>query len=761
MKDVVIVESPTKANTIGKYLGNQFEVLSSKGHLLDLPQNELGVDIENDFNPTFVQQNKKLIGKLRNKAKNGDQVYLATDNDREGEAIAYDLYQLLGNGDSESNLNSEKFQRVIFNEITKNTIKQAIQEPISINLNKVDAQRARRILDRLVGYLVSPLLSKSISGSRFEGLSAGRVQSVALRFIVDREQEREEFQPEEYWEIVIELTKDRGRSFPMDLTQIEGDKPEIGSEQEAQAIEDTLESATFTVNNIKKYEKKRSPLPPFITSSLQRAASSVLNYSPSRTMRIAQQLYEGIDLPEGTEGLITYMRTDSTRVAKKAQQQVRKYIQDQFGEDYLEDETRYFRKNSDAQDAHEAIRPTNVTRKPGLIKSSLTENQYKLYKLIWDRFVATQMKSARYLRRKVTVTARSYQFKTSTSDLLFDGFLKVLNLKPLSDQEVDIPENLSEGDELTLQDVIPSQHFTKPPNRYSEAGLIKKLEKRGIGRPSTYASIIHTIQTRDYVYKDGGSFVPTLLGFITIRFLKEFFSQTVEPDLTAEMESALDEIIEDNATRNSVLNQFYQPLKEKLDAVEEVLDSDSNGFEVSTDVSCPECGSPMNIRYWKGSPYLSCSDWPDCEETVNLPDDLNFKFRSGKVVIADELEKKQEEEEKLSGKTCPKCGSEMEIKHGRYGRFYACTNSDCDETASISSGVICPRCEEAELVERYSRRKKQTFYGCSNYPDCKFTVGKMPQKRCPNCDSGVLIKNSNEEKLVCSNKECNYEQQLD
>ncbi len=751
MEDLVIVESPTKANTINRYLGSRYEVLSSKGHVRDLPKKELGVEIENDFKPTLVVNQKKLVGKLRKAAEGDKTVYLATDNDREGEAIAFDLYELLdGNGSSNG-----KFKRIVFNQITKDSINQAIEGPTRIDLEKVEAQRARRILDRLVGYLISPLLSKSISGSRFEGLSAGRVQSVGLKYIVDREEERERFEPEEYWEVAIELYKESAsRGFPLDLKKIQGEKPDISSEEEADQVEGDLNEADFVVSDLTEKTKTRSPLPPFITSTLQRTASSVLHFTPSKTMRVAQSLYEGVELKGGVEGLITYMRTDSTRVAKEANASLRNFISSKYGESYLAGKTRYFRKNSSAQDAHEAIRPTGVEREPDGIRSYLSRDQYRLYRLIWERFVATQMSNARYKRKKIEVTTDGYLFRTSGSELIFDGFLKVLQLKPLSDQDVNLPSNISKGDGLNLKDVDLSQHFTKPPNRYSEAGLIKKLEKGGIGRPSTYASIISTIQNRDYIVKRNGSFVPTLLGFIVVEFLDEFFPEIVEPNLTAKMEDALDRIKDGETTKEKTLNRFYGPLKEELDKVEEILETEDNGFEIPTDVDCPKCDGHMNIRYWKGSPYLSCSSYPQCEEKMSLPANISFKFSNGKVILAEELEKRREEDKRLGEKTCPECGSKMEIKHGRYGRFYACTNPDCDETTSISTGVTCPRCEDGELVERYSRRKKQVFYGCSNYPDCKFTTGRRPVERCPSCGNGVLVDDG--DTLVCSNKSCNH-----
>ncbi|MBS3786837.1 type I DNA topoisomerase [Candidatus Bipolaricaulota bacterium] len=756
MDNLVIVESPTKANTINRYLGSKFEVRSSKGHVRDLPKKELGVEIEKGFQPNLVINQKKLVKKLKKASKDKSNVFLATDNDREGEAIAFDLYELLsqnGNGGKETG----KFKRIIFNEITKNSIEKALDNPTDIDLKKVDAQRARRILDRLVGYLISPLLSKTVSGSRFEGLSAGRVQSVALRYIVEREEEREKFDPEEYWKVAVDLYKEKkSDEFQMNLKKIRGEKPDIGSEEQANEVKKKLTEARFEVSNLKDKQNKRSPLPPFITSTMQRAASSVLSFTPSKTMSIAQTLYEGVELDKGVEGLITYMRTDSTRVAKEANNELRKFINKELGSDYLSEKTRYYQKSSAAQDAHEAIRPTDVRRRPKKIKKHLSSDQYKLYKLIWDRFVATQMSEARYRRRKITVKANGFQFKTSGSTLVFDGFLKVLKLKPLKDQDVTLPDDLQVGDRLNLKKVDLSQNFTKPPGRYTEAGLIKKLEKQGIGRPSTYASIISTIQKRDYIVKRNSSFVPTLLGYVAVEFLEEYFPEIVEPDLTAKMEKALDEIKDGENSKEKTLAKFYAPLKKELNRVEDSLESNENSFQIPTDVECSSCDGHMNIRYWKGSPYLSCSSWPECEEKISLPSDISFTFRDGKVLIADELEKKKAEEKELGEKECPKCGSAMEIKHGKYGRFYACTNPDCDETASVSTGVECPNCDGGELLERYSRKRKQTFYGCSNYPDCKYTTNDKPIKQCPACESGVLVKS--DDKLVCTNKSCNHEE---
>lgn len=743
MHNIVIVESPAKANTIGRYLGKSYKVISSMGHVRDLPENKLGVDIENNFEPQFIVKDRKLISKLEKETHNAESIYLATDNDREGEAIAYDLYEVLNHNDG------NKYLRVIFNEITKNVILSAISEPREIDLKKVEAQRARRILDRLVGYLVSPLLSKSLSGSKYEGLSAGRVQSVALRFICDRELEIQDFVAEEYWTIEVELEDDT--AFKVELGRYRGKKLKIKSSEEVERIKEELKGKEFVVKAAVEKEKKRSPLPPFITSSLQQTASSLLGFSPKKTMMLAQQLYEGIELEEGSEGLITYMRTDSTRVAKEAQQDLREFIKAECGEKYLSPKVRNF-KSKKSQDAHEAIRPTSIVRTPTLMKKFLTRDQHKVYKLIWERFAATQVADALYKRRELLIEAGDYLFKTSGSALLFDGFLKILKLQPLKDEGVKVPE-LKEGDRLELIEFITTSHLTEPPNRFSEAGVVRVLEEKGIGRPSTYAAIVSTIQERGYVHKEKGTLRPTLLGFIATDFLREFFPLVAQEEFTARMEEKLDRVGEGELSRLEVLREFYAPLEQRLNKVKDLFLNGKSPFRILTDVECELCGAPMEVRYWKKSRYLGCSNYPDCKSTINFPVGTPWRYEKSRVILGESL-KEGGDKEAETGVSCPECGAAMQIRQSRYGRFYGCTRyPNCKTTLPLYVGVSCPLCG-SELIERFSKKRKRVFYGCSSYPDCNFIVNEKPVKLCPDCGKGVLVER--DEALVCSNRSCRY-----
>jgi len=756
---LVIVESPTKARTIERYLGKGFKVMSSMGHVRDLPERELAVDIEHDFEPKLIVTNKKAVAQLKKAVENAEVVYLATDNDREGEAIAYDLYEVLDH----KNKKGKKYLRVVFNEITKRVILEAIEQPREIDLNKVEAQRARRILDRLVGYLISPLLSKTLSGSKYEGLSAGRVQSVALRLICDRELEIQDFVPQEYWLIDAKL-RDGGQEFLARLSRIDGKKPEIPSQEEAERVRKELEEIAqaqgFVVQELKEEETKRGPLPPFITSTLQQAASSMLRFSPQKTMQIAQQLYEGVQLEEGHEGLITYMRTDSLRVADEARKRLRTFVKAQYGERYLSPKDRVYKNKKAAQDAHEAIRPTDVTRTPDSIKQYLTPDQYKLYKLIWERFVATQMADAVYAKRQASIRAGKYLFEAKGSKLLFDGFLKVWPMPPLKDEGVEVPD-LQRGERLTLLEILAEQKFTEPPKRYSEASLVKALEEKGIGRPSTYATIVSTIQERGYVVKEKTTLRPTLLGFIATDFLKDYFPLTVEEGFTAQMEEELDKISEGERTRVQVLREFYEPLSKRLAQVQQEL-GQKRVFQILTDVNCPNCGAVMEVRFWKGKAFLGCTRYPECKTTIDFPRTVEYVYKGKRVLVSEKLQLHQEQKAERAAampqKTCPECGAPMELKEGRFGRFYGCTNyPKCKVTEPVSTGVPCPLCGR-DIVERYARSKKRVFYGCQGYPDCTFAVNERPVKLCPKCDQGVLVERK--EQLVCTNKSCGHREEL-
>ena len=759
MSNLVIVESPTKARTIERYLGKGFKVLSSFGHVRDLPHKEIAVDIENDFEPKLVITNKKSVTELKKAVEKADVIYLATDNDREGEAIAFDLYEVLN---SKKSKKSKEYVRVVFNEITKKVIQDAIDNPSELDVKQVDAQRARRILDRIVGYMISPLLSKAISGSKFEGLSAGRVQSVALKIICDRERDIQSFVPKEYWEIATKLQN--GTEFKAELSRYKGKKPEVPSKDEAHRIRDELQAVAdangLIVKDLKEEETTRKPSPPFITSTLQQTASSMLRFSPKKTMQIAQQLYEGIELDSGHEGLITYMRTDSLRISDTAVKELRDFITGSYGEKYLSPKARVFKNKKAAQDAHEAIRPTNVKHNPELIKQYLSKDQMKVYKLIWDRFAATQMAEARYMKRNLTITAGDYLLVSRGSTQIFDGFMKVWEMAPLKDEGIEIPE-LKQGEVLKLNEILLDQKFTEPPKRMSEASLVKALEEKGIGRPSTYANIVSTIQDRQYVEKIKTTLRPTILGFIAADFLKAFFPLTVEEGFTAHMEEELDKISSGELTRTQVLNEFYEPLAKRLAHVEtELSQKGGDLFQVMSDIACPKCSSQMEVRFWKGSAFFGCSKYPECRETINFPDELEYKYDEKQVSASEQLKSYQEEQAERAKSApkqiCHKCGSEMEIREGKFGRFYGCTNyPDCKTTLAISTGVPCPRCGR-DIVERYSKKKKKPFYGCSGFPDCNFAINDFPVKLCTECDEGVLARKDKDDAIVCTNKVCGH-----
>ncbi|MEW5826773.1 MAG: type I DNA topoisomerase [Candidatus Bipolaricaulota bacterium] len=747
MNRLIIVESPTKARTISQYLGGEYRVLSSQGHVRDLPTNELGVDIAGGFEPQFesVAKKAKLLTELRKAARESERIFLATDHDREGEAIAYDLYEILRRVVKDD----DAFSRPVFNEITKSAILAALKKPESINLDRVEAQRTRRVLDRLVGYLVSPLLSRAVARSRFAGLSAGRVQSVALRFLCDREREIAHFVPEEYWEIEARL--ENGEPFTARVTHKDGEKLLVRSEAEARAVESALQGATLRVESVEERDRQRQPAPPLITSSLQQTASSALGFSPKRTMAVAQELYEGIGLPEGSEGLITYMRTDSVRVADEAVAAARQAIASSYGDAYLSERPRSFKNRRTSQDAHEAIRPTDVARTPESVATYLTPDQMKLYGLIYGRFLATQMSQAVYRQRSVAIAAGSFTLEASGSELTFDGFLRALPER--REKEGSIPPKLRKGQKLAISEVLTKQKHTEPPRRYSEAGLVNLLEKEGIGRPSTYASIVSVIQERGYAVKEGSSIRPTLLGQMVVDFLAQHFAETVEPQFTARLEEDLDRIEEGEITRREVLDEFYGPLSSRLDALQGAMERGAEKvFRVPTDVSCPQCGAPMELLYWKGGHFLGCSRYPDCEGRVSVPPQVAAVYGGEQVLLRAELEKAAETA--VASQTCPECGGPMELRSGRYGRYARCMNPDCKTTAPVSTGVVCPACGQGILVEKYAAKRRRTFYSCSRYPACRFATSERPIKPCPVCGQGVLVQKGDE--LRCSTQGCTH-----
>jgi DNA topoisomerase-1 len=732
-KQVIIVESPTKARTIGQYLGRGYIVLSSKGHVRDLPERELGVDIENGFRPKWVVKNRKLIRELKKAIADAARIYLATDPDREGEAIAFDLMELLANG------NRDRFARILLHEITPQAVKAALEAPGEIDLRKVEAQRTRRILDRLVGYKISPLLSRVLAGSKYEGLSAGRVQSVALRFICDRELEIQEFVPEPYWEIEAE--------FSTELPFVAKLKGKLVDPAEVERVKAALARAEFRVTAVEEKEVRRKPPAPFITSTLQQAASSELGFSPSRTMRVAQELYEGVEIAGKSVGLITYMRTDSVRVAESAIAQAREFIAERFGREYLSPKPRIFKNKRHSQDAHEAIRPTDVSRTPDEVAKYLTPDQRKLYDLIWRRFLATQMAEGIWMRRRITLAADGHEFVASSSLPVFRGFTEVLRVSKLEDEGNPLPRDLREGDVVQAAKIVPVEKSTEPPKRYTEGSLVKKLEQEGVGRPSTYAQIVSVIQERGYVVKEKGSLRPTLLGFIVADFLREYFPETVQESFTAEMEEFLDLIQEGEARGNEVLQRFYAALAERLREVEGKIGNGGKPFQALTDVPCPKCGAPMEVRVWKGSLYLGCSRYPECKTTKPLPPRFPYRYRRERIELAEGLAEASAGPEVA----CPKCGTVMEIRHGRYGRYLSCPR--CGHTMPVPTGVRCPICGKGELVERFSRKNGRTFYACSNYPECTFTLPGRPVGPCGGCEKGVLYEDP-KKGLVCSNPEC-------
>ncbi|HXG41746.1 MAG TPA: type I DNA topoisomerase [Dehalococcoidia bacterium] len=719
--DVVVVESPAKARTIANILGRQYKVLASLGHVRDLPKRELGVDIEAGFQPRYVviRDKEKAIRQIREAAQQAGTVYLATDPDREGEAIAWHLLHAAG-------LLGRPYRRVVFHEITPQAVREAFRNPRDIDMRLVEAQQARRVLDRLLGYKLSPFLWRKVK----RGLSAGRVQSVALRLLVEREREIESFVPREYWTIEALLAKD-GASFTARLVGYLGrrQKLEIPNEAEAQRLVALLRSSHYRVEAVERKEQARRPPPPFITSTLQQEAARRLGFSAQKTMVIAQQLYEGVRLgAQGEVGLITYMRTDSTHLAETALEEVRDYIRQQIGAEFLPRAPRQYKtKVKNAQEAHEAIRPTSVRRDPESLRPYLTDDQLKLYTLIWQRTLACQIADARYEARSVEIAARPSSgepllLRASSSVLLFPGY-RQLYIEGSDDEEDQdgagaIPE-LSPGDVLALLDLTPRQHFTEPPRRYSEASLIKALEEKGIGRPSTYAVIIATLLERGYVEREGRQLRPTDLGRLVNDLLVQHFPEFVDVDFTAEMEDRLDEIARGERPWQPVVREFYAPLEQALARAEKAPKATE-----ATDQTCEVCGHPMVIRWGRRGRFLSCSGFPEC--------------RNARPLEGEEPPQPAEE-------ACPECGAAMVVKRSRYGPFLACSRYPACRGRRpylVSTGAACPKCG-GDLVERRSRRGRP-FYGCSRYPQCDFVVWRRPLATpCPQC-RGLLVADGRE-----------------
>ena len=800
-KSLVIVESPAKAKTIGKYLGKQFIVKASLGHVKDLPKKDLAVDVERDFTPKYevIEGKKKLIAELKQAAKEVDSVYLAADPDREGEAICWHLKEEL----APKKADKPAIFRVMFNEITANAVKKAFDKPMSVNVNLVEAQQARRVLDRLVGYKISPLLWDKVR----RGLSAGRVQTVAVRLIVEREREIRAFQKQEYWTIDVSLNAKKPPVLNARLNKRAEETPQIGNEEAASGIVADLEDASYIVRSVATREKRRNPVAPFITSTLQQESSRKLRFSVKRAMMLAQGLYEGKEIgKEGSVGLITYMRTDSTRVSEDALAEVRAFVSERYGQEYLPASANVYKTKKDAQDAHEAIRPTSVLRTPESLEKYLAEDELKLYRLIWIRFVASQMNPALFDQTSIDIATKGksgvdYIFRATGSVLKFDGFLKVYEEgKDQKDEEdEDLKHKLpavTEGETLRFKEIRPEQHFTEPPPRYTEATLVKKLESDGVGRPSTYASILSTIQDREYVKKEGGKFTPTELGMVVTDLLLDSFNDLFDVKYTARMEEELDEIEEGKLEWRAAMADFYDRFQKDLDHAARNM-TDIKRMERPTDLVCEKCGKPMVIKWGKHGSFIACTGYPECtntrELTVDLPDVDNAnlgeqdeaeycencgrpmvlkKGRFGQFYACSgypdckttkQIGGEQRKDVPLEEK-CPQCSSNLVQKFGRYGEFIACSNyPKCKYVKQKTIGVPCPNCSEGEIVERRSKRGR-TFYGCNRYPDCDFVAwGKPIPEKCPECGSSYLI-----EKYLkagafaqCPNNECKYKHPIE
>ncbi len=743
-KKLVIVESPTKAKTITKFLDKTYKILSSYGHVRDLPVNKLGVKIENDFEPTYVvlKDKKPLVDELKKAARKAEMVYFATDEDREGEAISWHLLNLLGK-------DKIKHQRIAFHEITKEAVLSALKNPRQIDLNLVDAQQARRILDRLVGYKLSPFLWKKVA----KGLSAGRVQSVAVRLIVEREREIQTFKPEEYWslEALLEKTNQNPdkitKNFIAKLYKIKNKKLtkfEIQSKEAMDKLLNDLKGAEYIVEKIERKQGYKVAPAPFTTSSLQQEAHNKLGFSAKQTMYLAQNLYEGVKIGQEQVGLITYMRTDAVNLANSFIKQVRSYIQEQLGKDYLPTAAiKYKTKAKNAQEAHEAIRPTDINKSPDELSDFLDAKQLKLYRLIWQRSLACQIKAAEFDKTVVEIKAKDYLFKANGSVIKFAGWLKIY---PLHSQNDILPElNLQER--LKLIKLNAKQSFTEPPARYNDASLVKKLEELEIGRPSTYAPIISTIQQRNYVRRENGRFYPQDISFIVIDLLKKHFPNIVEYAFTAKMEKDLDEIAAGRKKWKPVIKEFYEPFAENLDKKYSQIDKRALINE-TTDKKCPKCGRPLVIKTSRFGKFLACTGFPDCRYTEPL-EGQKAKEKNNK-----EQDKKEIE---LTDVKCEKCGQPMVVKYGRFGKFLACSAfPKCKNTKALDqdTGVSCPQCGQGKIVAKRTKRGK-TFYACDQYPKCKFALWAKPTgEKCPKC--GSLLVNAGGNKTKCSNKDCKY-----
>jgi DNA topoisomerase I len=805
-KSLVVVESPAKAKTINKYLGKDYKVVASMGHVRDLPKSKLGVDVDDGFEPSYevIASRKKVLKELKDEAKKSSDIFIATDPDREGEAIGWHLAEELGSG------NKKKIRRLMFNEITKKGVLAALEKPTAIDKKMVDAQQARRVLDRLVGYKISPLLWDKVR----RGLSAGRVQSVALKLVCDREREINAFVPEEYWNITARLAAAVPPEFDARLLKKNGANIKVGSESESNVVLADLTSARWIVDSVTTKERKKSAVPPFITSKLQQAS----RFPVKKTMMVAQQLYEGVELPgEGSVGLITYMRTDSTRVSDQAIADVREFIAGTYGADYVPEKPNAYRTKSDAQDAHEAIRPTSMQYHPDAVRAHLTHDQYYLYKLIWNRFVASQMPPATFDDTTVDVAAADYLFRVKGSVPKFPGWMAVYNqpAAPSSDVETLAPgpdartaeddeessvlPPLAKGDELTLRELKPEQKFTQPPPRYTEATLVKALEENGIGRPSTYASIIGVIQAREYVNKIEGKFKPTFLGSMLVeKLLSPAFDDILDVNYTRELEEDLDKIESGESNYEKTLASFYKKFQKDLKRAAKEMVNLKEGVEPDPAVTCDKCGKPMVIKAGKFGLFLACSGYPECENTRELEtpeagaegESLDEtcencgkpmavkrgrfgqflactgypECKTTRKIIATKQGITAAKPDQIIDEKCPKCDSNLVIKQGRFGEFTACSSyPTCKYVKQKTTGVLCPK-DGGDIVERKSRRGK-VFFGCANYPDCDFTLWNRPvAEKCPDCGAPFLVEKITKKhgrQLICNNEECSYARQAE
>ena len=796
---LVIVESPAKARTINRYLGKGYVVKASLGHVQDLPKNDLAVNVDSDFEPTYavIDGKKELIDELCKVARKSSAIYLAADPDREGEAICYHLAEVLQSRSKDT----LKIYRVLFKEITKKGITQAFKEPGTINFNRVDAQQARRVLDRLVGYKISPLLWDKVR----RGLSAGRVQTVALRLVVEREQAIKIFKKKEYWTIEARLRAPLPPQFVARLVRKDGKSVEIGDGNASNAVIEAVGETDWMVESVATKERRRNPVAPFITSTLQQEAARRARFSVKRTMMLAQRLYEGVELGrEGAVGLITYMRTDSVRVSDDAIAECRSFIQERYGDAYLPQDANVYKTKKRTQDAHEAVRPTSVERTPNLLRKHLSEDELKVYTLIWNRFVASQMKAAVFDQTSIEIGVKGsdnhrYLFRVSGSVPRFDGFRRVYEEgRDQKDQEdTDLTTKLpaaEKGDKLTLKKLLPEQHFTEPPPRFTEATLVKELEARGVGRPSTYAAILSTLQDREYAKKTRGRFVPTELGTIVTQLLLEAFDDIFDVAYTANLEEELDEIEDGRRNWRESIGAFYDKFSRDLDNAAKTM-TDMKKLERPTDLKCDKCDNPMVIRWGRHGSFIACSGYPDCtntrELTIDLPDvdssDLSkmegeteycpncgrpMALKRGRFGMfhactgypdcktTRQVEKQDRKADVPLDEKCPQCDSQMVRKAGRFGEFTACSNyPDCRFIKQETIGLACPRAGcEGEIIQRRSKRGR-VFYGCVRYPSCDFTAWAKPiDVKCPECGSPYMETKARKSGsfLQCPNGACKH-----